>query len=84
MKKLSEYPNIGPFIEAQLHEVGIDSFDQLQSIGSQEAWLRIQQMDSSACLHRLLSLEGAIQGIKKKDLSIKDKDYLKKFYNQHK
>ncbi|WP_050635866.1 TfoX/Sxy family protein [Candidatus Stoquefichus sp. SB1] len=84
MKKLSEYPNIGPAVEAQLHQVGIDTMDQLQDIGSQEAWLKIQSIDSSACIHRLYSLEAAIQGIKKKDLSLDDKQYLKDFYNQHK
>ena len=50
MKKLSEYPNIGPVVEKQLHQVGIDTLDQLQDIGSQEAWLRIQQIDSSASI----------------------------------
>lgn len=84
MKRLSEYPNIGPVVEEQLHQVGIDTMDQLQDIGSQEAWLKIQAIDSSACIHRLYSLEAAIQGIKKKDLSKLDKQYLKDFYNQHK
>ena len=34
MKKLSEYPNIGPVVEKQLHQVGIDTLDQLQEPGS--------------------------------------------------
>ena len=84
MKKLSEYPNIGIAVEEQLHQVGIDTMDQLQEIGSQEAWLKIQSIDASACIHRLYALEAAIQGIKKKDLSQQDKQYLKDFYNQHK
>lgn len=84
MKKLSEYPNIGLAVEEQLHQVGIDTIDQLQEIGSQEAWLKIQSIDPTACIHRLYALEGAIQGIKKKDLSQQDKQYLKDFYNQHK
>lgn len=84
MKRLSEYPNIGPEIEKQLHLVGIDTMEQLQDVGTIEAWLRIQSIDSSACIHRLYSLEGAIQGIKKTELSQQDKDYLKQFYNEHK
>ena len=84
MKKLSEYPNIGPVVEKQLHQVGLDTLDQLQDIGSQEAWLRIQQIDSSACIHRLLALEATIQGIKKKDLSEQDRIHLREFYRQHK
>ena len=27
MKKLSEYPNIGPVVEKQLHQVGIDTLE---------------------------------------------------------
>ncbi|MEG0275118.1 MAG: TfoX/Sxy family DNA transformation protein [Longicatena sp.] len=41
-------------------------------------------MDESACIHRLYSLEAAIQGIKKKDLPQNIKDELKEFYNEHK
>ncbi|MEG0366088.1 MAG: TfoX/Sxy family protein [Coprobacillus sp.] len=84
MEKLSDYPNLGPEIEKQLHMVGIDTMSQLQDIGALEAWLKIQSIDSSACIHRLYSLEAAIQGIKKKDLCQQDKDYLKQFYNDHK
>ena len=84
MKKLSDYPNLGIALEKQLHEVGIDTMDQLQDIGSEEAWLKIQSIDSSACINRLLALEGAIEGVKKKDLSDATKQHLKQFYQEHK
>lgn len=84
MGELSKLPNIGVEVEKQLNQVGIYTKDELEEIGSQEAWLRIQKIDSSACIHRLMALEGALQGIKKSELSAEDKAYLKEFYQQHK
>lgn len=84
MGKLSDLPNIGKEVEKQLNEVGIMTKEDLENTGSTEAWLKIQAIDPSACIHRLMALEGAIQGIKKTELSEKDKQYLKDFYQQHK
>ncbi|MGJ8764719.1 TfoX/Sxy family DNA transformation protein [Clostridium botulinum] len=58
--------------------------DELKYIGTEQAWLKIQEIDSSACIHRLLVLEGAIQGVKKTALSQERKAELKDFYNWHK
>jgi len=58
-------PNIGSDTERQLIEVGIKTYDELKEVGAEQAWLKIQQIDESACIHRLLGLEGAIQGVKK-------------------
>ncbi len=84
MEKLSDLPNIGKEVERQLNQVGIMNKEDLENTGSTEAWLKIQAIDPSACIHRLMALEGAIQGIKKTELSEKDKKYLKDFYQQHK
>lgn len=84
MEQLSKLPNIGKEVERQLNQVGIFTKDDLENIGSIEAWLKIQAIDSSACINRLMALEGAIQGIKKTELSDKDKKRLKDFYNAHK
>ena len=65
MGELSKLPNIGAVVEEQLREAGITTFDQLRAMGSKQAWLKIQEIDSSACIHRLYSLEGAIRGIKR-------------------
>ena len=65
MGELAKLPNIGKTVEAQLVQVGIASADDLKRIGAKEAWLKIQKIDESACIHRLMALEGAIQGIKK-------------------
>lgn len=80
MGKLSKLPNIGTEVERQLNEVGITTAEELSQIGSREAWLRIKQIDDSACIHRLYALEGAIEGIKKAELSSEKKAELKEFY----
>ena len=84
MGELSKLPNIGKEVERQLNEVGIFTYDDLKAIGTEQAWLKIQEIDSSACIHRLLALEGAIQGIKKTALPQQRKTDLKDFYNWHK
>lgn len=77
-------PNIGIEVEKQLHDSGIHTVEELKAIGSKQAWLNIQKMDPSACIHRLYSLEGAIRNIKKKDLPYDIKEDLKSFYRTHK
>lgn len=84
MGELSKLPNIGKVVEEQLVRVGIDSADKLRETGAKSAWLKIQQIDESACIHRLLALEGAIEGVKKTMLSDETKADLKEFYRQNK
>lgn len=84
MCELSKLPNIGKTLEGQLNEIGINTFEELKSIGAKQAWLKIQEVDASACIHRLLALEGAIQGMKKTLLSEERKAELKEFYKWHK
>lgn len=84
MGELSKLPNIGKVVEEQLNQVGITTVDQLIDLGSKEAWLRIKAIDDSACINRLQGIEGAIQGIKKKDLPEETKKDLKEFYQEHK
>lgn len=84
MGELSKLLNIGSTVEEQLNQVGIFTAEELKSTGAEQAWLKIQQIDSSACIHRLLALEGAIQGVKKTLLPDERKAELKEFYNKHK
>ena len=81
MGELSELLNIGPVVEEQLNQVGITTYDQLKEIGSRQAWLKIKAIDDSACIHRLYGLEGAVQGVKKSQLSPEVKAELKEFYH---
>ena len=83
MGELSDLPNIGKVVEAQLMQVGIHSAEELKRIGAREAWLRIQKIDASACLHRLMALEGAIEDVKKSMLDDGVKAELKAFCQNH-
>lgn len=84
MSELSKLPNIGPDTERQLEEVGITTVEALQTVGAQQAWLMLQTIDESACVNRLMGLEGAIQGVRKTQLAEERKAELKAFYQQHK
>ena len=81
MGELSKLPNIGKVLEKQLNDVRINTVDDLINLGSKEAWLKIKEIDDSACLNRLMALEGAIQNIRWHNLSDEDKDNLRNFYN---
>ncbi|BCN29479.1 TfoX/Sxy family protein [Anaeromicropila herbilytica] len=82
MGELSKLPNIGNVVEEQLNHVGINNEEQLKEIGSKAAWLKIRAIDSSACINRLLALEGAIQGIRWFGLTDEKKKELKEFYKE--
>lgn len=84
MGELAKLPNIGKEVERQLNEAGIRDYDQLKALGAEQAWLKIQEIDESACMHRLLALEGALQGVKKTLLPEERKAELKEFYKWHK
>lgn len=84
MGELAKLPNIGKMVEEQLNAVGITTEEQLKETGSRQAWLKIQSIDETACIHRLYALEGAIQGVKKTELSAEIRAELKEFYNAYK
>ncbi len=81
MEQLSDLPNIGEEVARQLKEAGIGNYEHLKELGAEAAWLKIQEMDESACIHRLYALEGAIRGIKKSLLPENRKAELREFYN---
>lgn len=84
MGELANQPNIGPVVEQQLNEVDIYTLEDLKKVGAKQAWLRILARDDSACIHRLNSLEGAIRGIRKKDLPADVRADLLEFYREQK
>ena len=84
MGELSKLPNIGKTVEEQLIKAGIDTAEKLKKTGAKAAWLKIREFDESACIHRLLALEGAIEGVKKTMLSDEVKADLKEFYRKNK
>ena len=84
MGELARMVNLGKVIEEQLYQVNINTPDQLREAGSKKAWLKIQQIDESACINRLYALEAAIRNVKKKELDMDVKIDLKAFYQTHK
>ena len=84
MGELAKLPNIGKVLEEQLNQAGITTYEELKEIGSRQAWLKIKAMDDTACLHRLYSLEGAILGIKKAELTTETKQDSKDFFHSFK
>lgn len=84
MGELSKLPNIGKVVEEQLNQAGIWTEEELKAAGAENAWLKIQEFDESACMHRLLALEGAICGVKKSLLPEERKAQLREFYDWHK
>ena len=81
---LSNQINIGKDTEAKLIQVGIDSYEKLVTIGSEGAFIRLQTIDSGACLSLLYGLEGAIEGVKWNKLSADKKQALQQFYKMTK
>lgn len=84
MGELSKLVNLGKVTEAQLNQVNITTSEELRAVGAEEAWKRIYAFDESACMNRLLGLEGAVLGLPKKDIPQQRKAELKAFYQQQK
>ena len=56
----------------------------MKAVGAKQAWLKIQSIDETACIHRLQALEGAIRGVKKTELPAEVKVELKGFSQRSK
>lgn len=83
MGQLSKLPNIGQTIESKLERVGIDTIDEFKALGSKAAWLKIKEIDRSACLVHLYALEGAIKGKNISELDAATKTDLKAFSDEY-
>ena len=81
MTKLSELPNIGKVLEANLIAVGITTHEELRAAGTITAFMRIKTVvDPGACVQMLYGIEGAVQGIRDRDLPQEKKSELKEFF----
>lgn len=81
---LSKQLNIGKDTEAKLVKVGISSFSELQNVGVEQAFIRLQAIDPGACLCLLYGLAGAIEGVRWNLHSSERKQELQEFYHQAK
>ncbi len=80
MGRLQKMPNIAKVLEEKLLKAGINSAEELISIGSKEAFLRLKTQGNEVCFNQLCALEGAIQGIRWHYLDVAVKKDLKSFY----
>jgi DNA transformation protein and related proteins len=76
--------NIGKDTENKLIQVGIDSIKELETVGSEQAFLRLQVLDPGACLSLLYGLEGAVEGVKSNELSIEKEKELQQVFKMAK
>lgn len=79
MADLGELPNLGSHSVEQLKAVGIETAEDLVTLGAEQAWLKVQVIDPGVCLHMLYGLEGAVQGIPKAQIDVARKQQLKAF-----
>ncbi|MDD3740077.1 MAG: TfoX/Sxy family protein [Bacteroidales bacterium] len=79
-QSLIDLPNIGKTLAEKLIFAGIESSEQLFSIGSESAFVKLATIDQNTCINQLYALEGAIQGIRWHDLSLKRKQELLEFF----
>jgi DNA transformation protein len=80
MQRLSQMPNIGVILEKILIAAGIESPEALKALGSKSAFIKIRNVDLTACLNKLYALEGAIQGQRWHALPACTKKELKRFF----
>ncbi len=81
MKPLTDLPNIGKTLAAKLKSVGIENENDLKSVGSENAIIKISTIENSGtCINMLYALEGAIQGIRWHGLDDERKQELRNFY----
>lgn len=81
LNQLTQLPNIGKVVAEKLIQAGITTPKELLEIGSEQAFIRIQTIDPTACLSMLQGLEGAVQGIRWHHLPKERKAELKEFYH---
>lgn len=77
---LTQLPNIGKVVAEKLIQAGITTPEELKSTGTEQAFIRLQSIDETACLSMLQALEGAVQGIRWHHLPKERKAELKEFF----
>jgi DNA transformation protein len=64
MAGLSELPNLGKTVVAELERAGITTPRQLARMGSVGAAVRLVTTGTSVCASKLSALEGAVRGVR--------------------
>ncbi len=82
MEDLSKLPNLGKALVQKLIQADIKTSEELISLGSENAFIRLKTIDVNTCINTLYALEGAIQGIRWHDLDKNTRQELKEFFDQ--
>lgn len=80
MESLRKLPNIGIVLEEKLKVVGIINSTQLIEMGSEIVFIKLKTVYPDACINMLQALEAAVQGVKKKELTLTRKQELNQFF----
>ncbi len=79
MTELTSMKNIGKELERKLKIIGINFAEDLNKVGSKEAFFQLKMRFPEVCLVHLYSLEGAITDTDFNKLSDETKKDLKRF-----
>lgn len=79
--ELTKLPNIGPELAKMLNQVEIYDSEELNALGAETAILRMKAQGLDVCFHKLTALEGAIQGVRKSQLTPERKAELREFFD---
>lgn len=79
MNNLSTLPNIGAELERKLKIVGIETVEDLKSLGSKATFLKLKDAYPNVCLVHLQALQGAIDNLPLDQLPETTKQDLKEF-----
>ncbi len=83
MNSLTDLPNIGDALADKLSVAGINSYDDLISLGSVEIILKIRDgVDPGACYNMLYAIEGAIRGVRWHTIPKEERNQLKKEFDR--
>ena len=80
---LTEVLNIGKETARKLNEVGIDSYETLVHLGTEQVFKKLKSKDPNTCINLLYSVEGAIKGIKWNQISKERKLELTEFFRNN-
>lgn len=78
--ELTKAMNIGKETARKLNEVGVDSYEKLVLLGTEQVFKKLQVKDPHTCINLLYSIEGAIEGIKWNEIPKQRKFELIEFF----
>lgn len=79
--ELTKLPNIGPELARLLNEAEIRDSEELKELGAEMACLRMKAGGLDVCFHKLTALEGAVQGVRKTQLTPERRAELRAFFD---